>query len=52
MRKKGKQLSIALDTNLFNAATLSLRLYTAFRFLGGAISIMAQILFRLTSISL
>ena len=39
---------MALDTNLFNAAILSLRLCTSFTFHGGAISIMAWILSGLT----
>ena len=51
-RKKGNHLSVALDTNLFNAAILPLRLYTSFTFLRGAISIMARILSRLASIPL
>ena len=38
--------------NLFSVATLSLRLCTSFPFLGGAVSIMARILFGLASITL
>ena len=41
VQKKGRHLSITLDTNLFSATTLLLRFYTSFTFLGGAISIMA-----------
>ena len=49
VQKKGRHLSIALNTNLFNATTLPLRLYTSFTFLDGVISIIAWILSGLTS---
>ena len=52
VQKKGRHLSVALETNLFSIVILPLRHFTSFVFLGGAISIMAQILFGLTSIPL
>ena len=52
MRKKGKHFFVALDTNLFSAATFPLRLCTSFTFLGGFISIMARILSEFASIPL
>ena len=38
MRKKGRHLSVALDTNMFSVAILQLRLCTSFTVLKGAIS--------------
>ena len=52
MWKKGKHLSVAFETNLFSAATLSVRLCTSFMVFGNANSIMACILSRLTLIPL
>ena len=50
VQKKGRHLSIALEMNLFNAATLPFRLYTSLTVFGGANSIMARIFSKLTSI--
>ena len=52
VRKKGRDLSIALETNLFNATTLSFRLCTSLTVFGEANSIMAYIFSGLTSIPL
>ena len=52
VQKKGRHLSAALKTNLFNAATLPFKLHTSLTVFGGANSIMAFIFSRLTSIPL
>ena len=52
VQKKGRHLSVAFETNLFNAATLLFRLCTSLTIFGGANSIMACIFSRLTSIPL
>ena len=51
-RKKGKHLSVALETNLFRAATFPFKLYNAFTVLGGFRSKMARTFSELTSIPL
>ena len=50
--KKGRHLSVALETNLFRAATLLFKLCTAFTVLGGYSSNMARTFSGLTSIPL
>ena len=49
-RKKGRHLSVALETNLFSAAILPFRLYTSLTVFGGASSIIARIFSGLTLI--
>ena len=51
-RKNGRHLSVALETNLFRAATLPFKLYTAFTVLGGSSSNMSRTFSGLTSIPL
>ena len=51
-RKKGRHLSIALETNLFRVATFPFKLCTAFTVLGGSSSNMARTFSGLTSIPL
>ena len=51
-RKKGKHLSVALETNLFRATIFPFKLYTVFTVLGGSNSIIARTFFGLTSIPL
>ena len=41
IRKKGRHLSIVLETNVFRAATFPFKLYIAFTVLGGSSSNMA-----------
>ena len=50
VQKKGRHLSVTLETNLFNAATFPFRFYTSLTVFGGANSIIACIFFGLTSI--
>ena len=50
VQKKGRHLSVTLETNLFNATTFLFRLYTSLTIFGGANSIIAYIFFGLTSI--
>ena len=50
--KKGRHLSVALETNLFKTATLPFKLCTSLTVFGGANFILAWILSRLTSIPL
>ena len=52
VRKKGRHLSVALKTNLFNAAILPFKLCTSLTIFGEANSIMACIFSGLTSIPL
>ena len=51
-QKKGRHLFVALETNLFRAATFPFKLCTAFTVLGGSSSNMAHIFSGLTSIPL
>ena len=51
-QKKGKHLSIALETNLFRAATFPFKLCIAFTVLRGSSSNMARTFSGLTSIPL
>ena len=51
-QKKGRHLSVALETNLFRAATFPFKLYTGFTVLEGSSSNMARTFSGLTSIPL
>ena len=52
IQKKGRHLSVALETNLFRATTYPFKLCTAFTVLGGSNSKMARTFSGLTSIPL
>ena len=52
VRKNGRHLSVALETNLFRAAIFPFKLWTSLTVLGGSNSIMARTFSGLTSIPL